>query len=216
MSKNTIPTRIQSRLNRRNIKVSLGEIKDALIKTAVDADNPTFDEIDSITQYFIDQNAKPIVYDIDENQTIVHDLDADNEAIAPVQIDEELPIEDIEQPKSEIIRSTAQSLGITLDTAQIAEIASNLNSSSDEFHDSLDEIKSAIVAFVRYKASLNSQKISDVVDYVNEVVSQEFDGNSRQLTQGLQSINQNMQQQSLDFKRNVKTAIAAFKVPAAG
>lgn len=213
MNKNVVPTRIQSRLSRKNIKVSLGEIKDVLIQTAVDADNPTDAEVDAVTQYFINQAAKPTIYHEDEIQANALDLDVTEEAIAPTQIDEQLRIEEkFHQPKSQIIKSQAQALGIILNDAEIIQIASNLNESSDELHDSLDDIKSAIIAFVRYKSSLDAQKIDDVIDEINNVVADEFDSNSQRLTQGLQSINQNMQSQSSDFKRKVAATISAFKI----
>ncbi|RCJ15500.1 hypothetical protein A6S26_34285 [Nostoc sp. ATCC 43529] len=117
---------------------------------------------------------------------------------------------------TELVRSTAQSLGIVLDTQEISDIAANVNNSSDDLHDSLDDIKSAIIAFVRYKSSLNSQRINQVVEEINDIVTDEFTSNSRQLTQGLQAINRNMQQQNADFKRKVNAAISAFKVPTAG
>lgn len=129
---------------------------------------------------------------------------------------EAIPQDNAPSTKSELVRSTAQSLGIVLNTAEIAEIASNVNSSSDDLQDSLEEIKSAIVAFIKYKASLNSEKISQIVDEINLVASSEFSNNSQQLTDGLQSLNRQIQQQNTDFKSQVKSAIAAFAIPPAG
>ncbi|MHC5719683.1 MAG: hypothetical protein ACYTX0_48500, partial [Nostoc sp.] len=51
---------------------------------------------------------------------------------------------------SELVSNTAENLGIVLNTQEIADIAENINYSSDDLYNSLDEIKSAIIAFVRY------------------------------------------------------------------
>jgi uncharacterized protein YukE len=118
--------------------------------------------------------------------------------------------------KSEVVASTAENLGIVLNTQEISEIAANISYSSDDLHDSLDEIKSAIVAFIKYKAALNNQRISQVINDINQVASSEFSNNSQQLASGLQSINQQLQQQNTDFKSQVKSAIAAFAIPPAG
>jgi hypothetical protein len=129
------------------------------------------------------------------------------------------PIEPEPEPqpeRSQMIKSQAQALGIVLNDAEIVQIASNLNESSDDLHDSLDDIKSAIIAFVRYKSSLNGQRISEVIEEINNVVADELSSNSRKLTQGLESINHNMQQQNADFKSKVKSAIAVFAIPPAG
>lgn len=206
-----IATRIQSRLTRKGIKITLGEIKDALTQTAIDADNPTDDEIDATTQYFINQASMPVVVneeeifleESEEEEAIAPNLEMVDEAIAPVQ-----------EQRSQIIKSQSQALGIILDDAEIIQIASNLDNSSNEFYNSLDEIKSAIISFVRHKASLNAQKIDNVVDEINSVVAEEFSNNSQQLSQGLQAINANMQQQDLDFKSKVKAAISAFNISA--
>lgn len=115
--------------------------------------------------------------------------------------------------KSELVASTANSLGLVLNTSEIELIASNFNSSSEDLTDSLEEIKSAIVAFIQYKVSLNSQKISETLEEISQVAADGFSQNSKQLTTGLQGINSQLQEQTKDFKSKVKSTLAAFKVP---
>lgn len=197
---NKVITKIQSRLNRRGVKVTLGDIREKYLTSEVlDYDNPTEEELSNIVDYFVRNAVLPLPVD----QTEAVNFEEDSGALATAT-------------DTELVRSTAQSLGIVLDTKEISEIAANINHSSDDLRDSLDDIKSALVAFVRYKSSLNSQRISEVIEEINDIVADEFSSNSRQLTQGLESINQNMQQQTADFKKKVSTAISAFKVPAAG
>jgi len=117
--------------------------------------------------------------------------------------------------KSELVFTTATSLGITLNTSEIELIASNVNNSSDDLTDSLDEIKGAIIAFIRHKIAVNRQKIDDTLEEITQVATDGFNANSQQLTDGLQNINHQLQQQSQDFKSKVKSTIKCFQLPAA-
>ncbi|MFM5957259.1 MAG: hypothetical protein ACKOQ2_08855, partial [Dolichospermum sp.] len=107
--------------------------------------------------------------------------------------------------KSELIASTAGELGIVLNlnTGEIELIAQNVNYSSDDLQESLEEIKSAIIAFVRHKIALNSQKIGETLEEITQIATDGFNQNSQQLTDGLQNINKQLQQQSTDFKSKV-------------
>ena len=117
--------------------------------------------------------------------------------------------------KSEIVASTAGELGIVLNTGEIELIAQNVNYSSDDLQESLEEIKSAIIAFVRHKIALNSQKIGETLEEITQVATDGFNQNSQQLTDGLQNINKQLQQQSTDFKSKVRSTLKCFQLPAA-
>ncbi|MFM6026876.1 MAG: hypothetical protein ACKPER_28795, partial [Dolichospermum sp.] len=117
--------------------------------------------------------------------------------------------------KSELIASTAGKLGIELSIADIELIAQNVNYSSDDLQESLEEIKSAIIAFVRHKIALNSQKIGETLEEITQVATDGFSQNSQQLTDGLQNINKQLQQQSTDFKSKVMSTLKCFQLPAA-
>lgn len=116
--------------------------------------------------------------------------------------------------KSELVSSTAQSLGIALSTQEVETIATNINTASEDLSDSLEEIKGAIIAFISYKANLNSQKIDDTLTEISQVAADKFNQNSEQFTDGLRQINQQMQQQRTDFKSKVKATLSAFAIPA--
>ncbi|WP_413176477.1 hypothetical protein [Anabaena azotica] len=116
--------------------------------------------------------------------------------------------------KSELVSSTAQSLGIALSTQEVETIATNINTASEDLTDSLEEIKGAIIAFISYKANLNSQKIDDTLTEISQVAATKFNENSEQFTDGLRQINQQMQQQRTDFKSKVKATLSAFAIPA--
>jgi uncharacterized protein YukE len=145
------------------------------------------------------------IQDIDGNDLHTNEaaLDAEEEtAIAPVT-------------KSELVQQTAGELGVILNTGEIELIAQNVNYSSDDLQESLEEIKSAIIAFVRHKIALNSQKIGETLEEITQVATDGFNQNSQQLTDGLQNINKQLQQQSTDFKSKVRSTLKCFQLPAA-
>jgi hypothetical protein len=265
-----IATRIQSRLNRKGIKITLGDIKSAYFQMVSDVNNPTDIEIDQVTEHFINEATQLVVIaedveviateetetlssvggelgnieltaveapeteqettEVDNGIQLVNsnldtNLDSiDSQDLHPTTADlttEDVgmiaPVADIAPlataTNSELVSSTAHSLGITLNTAEIELIAENINTSSDDLTDSLDEIKGAIIAFVRHRIATNSQKIGEALEEISQVAADGFNQNSEQLTTGLQGINSQLQQQTKDFKSKVKSTLAAFKVP---
>lgn len=210
---NRVLTKIQSRLRRRGVEVRLGDIREKYLSLEIlDYDNPTEDELSNVVDYFVKALSLPVPLEQVETQGFEIESNSNCEAITSLS-SANAPSE---TTNTELVKSTAQSLGVVLNASEIAEIASNVNSSSDDLRDSLDQIRDAVVAFVQYKSLQNAQKINDVIQEVSNVVAEEFNSNSQQLTSGLQSINQQLQQQNTDFKRKVSAAISAFKVPAAG
>jgi uncharacterized protein YukE len=117
--------------------------------------------------------------------------------------------------KSELVTSTAQGLGVVLNEAEIELIATNVNCSSDDLQETLEEIKGAIIAFIQHRIANNSQKIDETLQEIVQVATDGFNQNSQQLTDGLRNINQQLQQQSKDFKSKVKSTIKCFQHPEA-
>ncbi|MFM6673222.1 MAG: hypothetical protein ACKPJO_24330 [Dolichospermum sp.] len=237
----TIAKRIQSRLSRQGVKMSLAEIKEQCDRLISDIDNATETDILNVTEYFINNATKLTVVSDDVATEVKETLTSEdvssnlyaNEA-AQMEL-ETLTSEDVssnlyaneaaldtEQEtalatarNSELVASTAGELGIVLNTGEIELIAQNVNYSSDDLQESLEEIKSAIIAFVRHKIALNSQKIDDTLQEITQVATDGFNQNSQQLTDGLQNINKQLQQQSTDFKSKVRSTLKCFQLPAA-
>jgi hypothetical protein len=266
-----IATRIQSRLNRKGIKITLGDIKSAYFQMVSDVNNPTDIEVDQVTEHFINEATQLVVIAEDvevitteetetfssadgelgniatSTQTELETLEIEQETtevdnrIQLVNSNLDTHLDDIDSQdlhpttadpttedigmiapvaplatatNSELVSSTAHSLGITLNTAEIELIAENINTSSDDLTDSLDEIKGAIIAFVRHRIATNSQKIGEALEEISQVAADGFNQNSEQLTTGLQGINSQLQQQSTDFKSKVRSTLKAFAIPA--
>ncbi|MFM6911118.1 MAG: hypothetical protein ACKPKW_18585 [Dolichospermum sp.] len=207
----TIAKRIQSRLSRQGVKVSLAEIKEQCDRLISDIENPTENELLAVQEYFMSAaTSLTVINDISDVRTqSIQDTDDisddDDSAIAPLAT----------TTKNELIANTAGELGIVLNTGEIELIAQNVNYSSDDLQESLEEIKSAIIAFVRHKIALNSQKIDDTLQEITQVATDGFNQNSQQLTDGLQNINKQLQQQSTDFKSKVRSTLKCFQLPAA-
>ncbi|MFM6250083.1 MAG: hypothetical protein ACKPEQ_13190 [Dolichospermum sp.] len=207
----TIAKRIQSRLSRQGVKVVLGEIKEQCDRLISDIDNPTENELLAIQEYFMSAaTSLTVINDIsDVHRQSIQDTDDisddDDSAIAPLAT----------TTKNELIANTAGELGIVLNTREIELIAQNVNYSSDDLQESLEEIKSAIIAFVRHKIALNSQKIDDTLQEITQVAADGFNQNSEQLTTGLKQLNRQLVQQSTDFKSKIKATLSVFQLPAA-
>ncbi|WP_071192428.1 hypothetical protein [Trichormus sp. NMC-1] len=115
--------------------------------------------------------------------------------------------------KNELVNSTAQNMGIALDTSEISLIAENINDSTDTLEQDIDAIKAAIIAFVEHKAMVSQQKINNLITEVREVVSEKNNENSQLLSDGLSSINNDIQEANKQFKSNVQKCLTAFTIP---
>jgi hypothetical protein len=266
-----IATRIQSRLNRKGIKITLGDIKSAYFQMVSDVNNPTDIEVDQVTEHFINEATQLVVIAEDvevitteetetfssadgelgniatSTQTELETLETEQETtevdnrIQPVNSNLDTNLDDIDSQdlhpttadlttedigmiapvaplatatKSELVSSTAHSLGIVLDVGEISLIAENIGTSTDSLEQDIDAIESAIMAFVEHKAVISQQKINQMVSSVRRTVQHKNSENSQLLTDGLRSINSDIQDANKDFKSNVRTALKAFAIPA--
>ena len=173
---------------------------------------PTQMELETLTSEDVD-----IVNSVDNaiNTASIQDIDSIDLHTNEAALDTEEETALATATKSEIVASTAGELGIVLNTGEIELIAQNVNYSSDDLQESLEEIKSAIIAFVRHKIATNSQLIDDTLQEITQVATDGFNQNSQQLTDGLQNINKQLQQQRTDFKSKVKATLSVFQLPAA-
>ena len=185
--------------------------------SSVDVENgniaePTQMELETLTSEDVD-----IVNSVDNaiNTASIQDIDSSDLHTNEAALDTENQTALATATKSELVASTAGELGIVLNTGEIELIAQNVNYSSDDLQESLEEIKSAIIAFVRHKIALNSQKIGETLEEITQVATDGFNQNSQQLTDGLQNINKQLQQQRTDFKSKVKATLSVFQLPAA-
>jgi hypothetical protein len=225
---NKIATRIQTRLSRKGLKVVLGNIKDYLKANVIDIENITKEEENNVTEYFLasasqlsvvdDLTTEDInnvdtvntlsIQDIDSSELYLEE-DVDDIAIAQNQL---APLATAN--KNELVAQGAGELGIVLDASEISLIAENISISSDDFEQDIDAIKSAIMAFVEHKAMVNQSKINQMIGEVRQVVIEKNSESSQLLSDGLRSINQDIQEANKQFKSNVQKCLTAFAIPA--
>ena len=215
----TVAKRIQTKLSRKGIKQPLGVIKDYLKTNVGNIENISDSEELATTEYFLTIANQLIV--IGENVDNVDNADnADSDidgVLTTLSIQED--IEEAIAPlapttKSQLIATTSDQMGIALNAQEISQIAENISICSDDFEQDIDAIKSAIMAFINHKAMINQSKINELIYEVREVVGAKNSENSQLLSDGLRSINNDIQEANKAFKSSVKQCLAAFDIPA--
>ncbi|MFM6268845.1 MAG: hypothetical protein ACKPFA_20455, partial [Dolichospermum sp.] len=117
-----------------------------------DIDNPSEIELIAVQEYFID-NASQLV--------VIDDISNDGVIATPNETITNEPALLAAANKSELVANTANSLGIELSTTEIDHIADNFDNSSDDFSQTLEQVKLAIISYVQHKVQLNNQQITD-------------------------------------------------------
>ena len=213
----TIAKRVQTRLSKQGVKVSLSDIRPVVEQSIKDIQNPTDQEVLSVVEYFMTTaTSLTVTADVDND---VDSNPINTESIFCIDGQDDLAIAPPQAPlattnKSELVTATATQMGIVLDASEISLIAENINHSSDDFDQDIDSIKAAIMAFIQHKSMLSQSKINDLINEVREVVSEKNSENSQLLSEGLRSINSDIQEANKQFKSNVRTALSAFELPA--
>jgi hypothetical protein len=175
---------------------------------------PTQMELETLTTEDVD-----IVDTVDNviNTASMQDIDSSelyiNEAalFTPNQDDQPAPL--ATTTKNELVANTAVSLGIQLSTTEIDQIADNFDAGSDDFAQTLEQVKGAIIAYVQHKIASNNQQIVNTINEISQVASDGFEENSQILTNGLKQLNQQLVQQSTDFKSKLAGTLSRFKLP---
>ena len=219
---NTIAKRIQSRLSRQGVKVSLPEIKTQCELMIADIENPTETELLGIQNQFMSNANQLSISSLDNNidDLSISNLDSNTDDLSISSLDD-IAIAPQTEPaplatttQSQLITTTADQMGIVLDASEISMIAENISISSDDFDQDIDAIKSAIMAFIQHKSLINQSKINQMIHEVREVVSEKNSENSQLLTDGLRSINSDIQEANKQFKSSVRSCLSAFDIPA--
>jgi uncharacterized protein YukE len=202
-----------------------------------DIENPTEGELLSVQEYFLESANQLVVIptDIDNIDTTINtesiqgiedvntlsiqDIDGGLEetAIAPQTAPqtENTPAPLATTTKNELVASTAVNLGIELSTTEIDQIADNFDAGSDDFSQTLEQVKGAIIAYVQHKIASNNQQIVNTINEISQVASDGFEENSQTLSEGLKHLNQQLVQQSNDFKSKLTGTLSRFQLPAA-
>jgi hypothetical protein len=216
--------RVQSRLNKKSIKKDLPEIRDFFNSLDLEKEEFSKEDMDAAFNFFsggelVIFNAREKALEI--SKTYFLDL-------TPIQLNalEALTSEDEireeiyklinqeskeeEENKGELIKSAAQEMGVTLTPEEVYLVAQEINTSSDNLEETLDEIKTAVINFINYKVQANSQKIASAMEEITQVATSGLNKNSQELKNGLNKVNEILKGGAMDFKRISQ----AFKTPA--
>jgi hypothetical protein len=216
--------RVQSRLNKKSIKKDLPEIRDFFNSLDLEKEEFSKEDMDAAFNFFsggelVIFNAREKALEI--SKTYFLDL-------TPIQLNalEALTSEDEireeiyklinqeskeeEENKGELIKSAAQEMGVTLTPEEVYLVAQEINTSSDNLEETLDEIKTAVINFINYKVQANSQKIASAMEEITQVATSGLNKNSQELKSGLNKVNEILKGGAMDFKRISQ----AFKTPA--
>ncbi|MBC1237590.1 hypothetical protein [Nostoc sp. 2RC] len=202
-----IATRIQSRLTRKHIKVTLGEIKDALCQIAVDADNPTNDEVDSVTEYFVNQFSKPVPQEQETEplETVSDDNVSEEIEQQAFALSEDNQIVVSDADKQALVNTQSSALGFTLTEEETTAIADSID---DVFADYSSFVVGVTAAIKGYIASKFDEIESELDSSGNDLREYLADRNSR-LNQKLSNYADNVRSIKTDAqsaRENLKTS----------
>ena len=216
--------RVQSRLNKKSIKKDLPEIRDFFNSLDLEKEEFSKEDMDAAFNFFsggelVIFNAREKAleisktYFLDLTPTQLNALEA---LTSEDEIREEIyklinqESKEEEENKGELIKSAAQEMGVTLTAEEVYLVAQEINTSSDNLEETLDEIKTAVINFINYKVQSNSQKITSAMEEITQVATSGLNKNSQELKSGLNKVNEILKGGAMDFKRISQ----AFKTPA--
>jgi flagellar biosynthesis/type III secretory pathway protein FliH len=187
----------------------------ALTVNCDDLNNPTKDQLSQAVDYFkVKATSQLSVIDVEdtaEMQTTAPPVNEENQPLAR-EDDSEVTALAL-QEKSELVASTAQSMGIELQLSEVENIASHIEYSGDSLDEGINDIQSAITAFIEYKAVINQQKINRMITELRGTIHQRNQETSQELNNGLSQIAQDIKQANTDLKSSVRTALKCFSIP---
>lgn len=209
----TATKRVQTRLGKKSVKKSLEEIRGFF--NTLDKEEFSKDDMDAAFNYFLTNagNARDKALEIAK----VYFLDLTSSQLDELSLltSEEEIREAVyslinleskeEESKGELIKTTAQEFGVTLTAEEVYLVAQDINASSEDLTETLDEIKAAVINFINHKVRENSQKITQAVEEMVEVATDGLNKNSQELKTGLNRVNGILKGGLTDFKRISQT-----------
>ena len=204
---NKFSTRLQTRLKRRGIQISLGPIKDELRKLPYPS-SPTAEELAKIEELFVvTKNAQFSLAVVDESfeQPLLHQDDSvfENQDPDPTTLS---------QYRATAIAEAGQNLGFTLSLNEIESIAAELSSESNTLEEDLEAIKVAVKNYINFRTQKTQDKVGELITELRDFYSLRQTENSDRLSGGLQQIVDDMQESRRRFRLQLQTALAVFSV----
>lgn len=233
---NKVATRIQSRLARKNIRVSLGNIKKVYSENVVNTEKPTDEEIDIITNHFVNELSKPTLSNdsgesdnkelglTDDNISneisnvdLTIEANSDNDGIVEIsenpQETYQLAISNAD--KQSMITTQSAALGIELTEDEAASIANTIDDVFDDYASFLTQVTSAVKSYIAHKFdSIESELFkssSDLKQYLadrNEQLNQKLVS----YTNNVRSIQTDTQEIRDNLNKSKNAVLSRFRV----
>lgn len=218
--------RVQSRLSRQGIKVSLQQIREVYVDMVDNAENPTEKELDAIAQHFISNNSKlappsndsvgktGVITSFEESSLTVNE---DEEETHPEQTHTHTPsastLATTNTQVKGMVNYKASEMGIQLAASEVDVIASKVDASASSFTDTLNQIESALIAYVEYQQTTEANQVDGMLSRVTQKVIQKNQATTQHLTTGINHFKTALEVAEQHQKRELTSILNRLKVP---
>ncbi|KAF3884062.1 hypothetical protein AB0758_33145 [Tolypothrix bouteillei VB521301_2] len=208
---NNFAKRLQSALKRRNISVSLSQIKESISALIASCGNRLTEEVqhvclDSLIRKYQSSSLvepesviEPVIYESEEASS---DSTTDSRAIVQS-----------ERQTRDLVSSKASSMGIVLSEADIVAIANQLDYQVDSsVEDVIAEAEALLIAYADHVKQQSKQKVTAMINRVYSHVGDNNTEVSQHLSEGLQQFASDLGVSQQEFKRQAKQALSCLRI----
>jgi hypothetical protein len=209
---NKVSTRIQSRLSRKDIKVTLGEIKAVYNQMVADINKPTELEIDSITEHFMNQFSKPVAPEqsqeiepletVQNHNVINTSSEVQQQAITPPE-DNQIVVSDAE--KQSLIATQSIALGFNLTEEETIAVADSIDDVFTDYSSFISSVTNTIKGYIAHKFNTIENDLQNSTTEVREYLTIR----TNQLNQKVSNFTNNIRAIQTDteaIRKNLKTS----------
>ncbi|MBD2365197.1 hypothetical protein H6G36_29270 [Anabaena minutissima FACHB-250] len=232
MSKSSLKNKVDS--IRRTLKTQGFEVASPVIESKIFELYPDFEDewsSDARTEII-----KALIRDLQPNNLAITEVDTDIQppaiqeintdiqppAIQEIDLDqvaqltvptEETAIAVTEDDKRAMALQKSQELGITLTDSEINSIADSVEICGESLDELLNELQSALTAYIDHKAKSNTQKIDTALDNVVTYAEQRFTENTQHLSHRLKGLGDKMEAVATQNKSRIKAVLSRLAIP---
>jgi hypothetical protein len=201
---------VKSRLNKQGIRGIPRTDYDLLsIELGVtDNESATTDQVIQAVKYFTNKMSKQLstTPPIDDDELLV----TNDDCLTEIIVSQNTMMDTLNRGS---IVSIGQDMGVVLSDSDVDAVASSLNQYEDDLTDSLTDIRYAITNFIHHKYKENRRNINSMMDSVRASMSESNQELSKELSDGLKGISDDINKSNTDFKSSIARNLQKFSVP---
>ncbi len=200
---NNFTKRLQSALKRRNLSVSLSQIKESISDLIASCGNQLTEEVQHIClDALIRQYRKSVLV---EPESVLQPVFYESlETNAIVQS---------EKQARDIVSSKASEMGIVLSESDIIAIADQLDYQVDSsVEDVIAEAEGLLIAYADHKKQQSKDKVDSMLGRVYRRVANNNSEVTQHLSEGLQQFATDLNSSNNDFKRQARAALSRLRI----